>query len=121
MDLSRTKAALGTQASTEVMVKVDLEWMDSPDYKTSQVIIPQNEDKDVFSVRWVWDPGIANPYCEAVLALIAWTSLRLRALPTLNPPFSHPFMSKGCHTVKVASLSGSVTSADHSGNSDFPT
>merc|ERR1712148_153173 len=45
VDLSRTcKAALGTQASTEVMVKVDLEWMDSPDYKTSQVIFPQKEE-----------------------------------------------------------------------------
>jgi hypothetical protein len=37
VDLSRTcKSALGTQASTEV--KVNLEWMDSPNYKTSQVI-----------------------------------------------------------------------------------
>ena len=95
VDLSRTcKAALGTQASAEVMVKVDLEWMDSPDYKTSQVIFPQKEEKDVFWVRYhIWDPGIANPYCEAVLALIAWTSLRLRALPTLKPLFSPSFLS----------------------------
>ena len=70
VDLSRTcKAALGTQASTEVMVKVDLEWMDSPDYKTSQVIFPQKED--VFWVRLVWDPGIAKTPYEAVLAHIA--------------------------------------------------
>ena len=47
VDLSRTcKAALGTQASAEVIVKVDLEWMDSPDYKTSQVVFPQKEEED---------------------------------------------------------------------------
>ena len=92
VDLSRTcKAALGTQASTEVMVKVDLEWMDSPDYKTSQVVFPQKEDKDVFGVRQrVWDPGITNIVCAAVVALMAWTSPRLIALPTLKPLFSHP-------------------------------
>ena len=72
VDLSRTcKAAHGTQASTEVIVKVDLEWMDSPDYKTSQVIFPQKEDEDVFWVRLVWDPGIAKTPYEAVLAHIA--------------------------------------------------
>ena len=71
VDLSRTKAALGTQASTEVMVKVDLEWMDSPDYKTSQVIFSQTEDENVFWVRRVWDPGIAKAHYGAVLALIA--------------------------------------------------
>ena len=47
--------------------------MDSPDYKTSQVVFPQKEEKDVFWVRLrVWDPGIANPHCEAVLAFIAY-------------------------------------------------
>ena len=69
VDLSRTcKSALGPQASTEV--KVDLEWMDSPDYKTSQVVFPQEEEEDFFWVRLrVWDPGIAKPHYEAVLAL----------------------------------------------------
>ena len=71
VDLSRTKAALGTQASTEVMVKVDLEWMDSSDHNTSQVIFLQKKKEDVFWVRLVWDPGIAKPPYEAVLALIA--------------------------------------------------
>ena len=94
VDLSRTcKAALGTQASTEVMVKVDLEWMDSSDHNTSQVIFLQKKKEDVFWVRLVWDPGIAKPPYEAVLALIAWTSLRLRALPTLKPLFSHSSFS----------------------------
>ena len=74
VDLSRTcKAPLGTQASAEMIVKVDLEWMDSPDYKTSQVIFPQKEDVDFFWVRLrVWDPGIAKPYYGAVLASIAY-------------------------------------------------
>jgi hypothetical protein len=73
VDLSRTcKAAHGAQASTEVIVKVDLEWMDLLDYKTSQVIFPQKEDEDVFWVKLkVWDPGIAKTPYEAVLALIA--------------------------------------------------
>ena len=62
---------LETKASTEV--EVDLEWKDSPDYMTSQVIFPQKEEVDFLRVRFhVWDPGIASPHYEAVLAFIAY-------------------------------------------------
>ena len=72
VDLSRTcEAALGTQTSSEV--EVDLEWKDSPDYMTSQVIFLKKLEVDLLRVRFhVWDPGIANPHYEAVLAFIAY-------------------------------------------------
>ena len=67
--MSKTcNAALGTQVSTEV----DLEWKNSPDLMDSQGVFPQKEVVDFFWVRLrVWDPGIANPHYEAVLAFIA--------------------------------------------------